>query len=1178
MIDGGVRWLHAVARPRREGRRPDRRSPGRDGEPRLRGPRPRPCSTAPTPATPASCSRGKDKLPRFGTAFLARALALNLGPQHAAVTGLLDDLSRAVETTGTTALVRERPGHDLGWYMSDDVRTTAIATDAFLDLRPDGARAPEAGQGTVRRAPRRPLGDDAGQPVRPRLPRPLRQVARRRQRRVGRGEARRQDGAVGRPRSARRSRIKRDLGAARPRAPAEGAAHDPGDRAARSSTRAVLRFRRDIADQKPYAHGITVRREYLDPETDAPVDPAKGVKVGGMVRVRVTVSPEAWGKHLAVDDPIPAGLEAVNTKLVTSGGAPKKTPRRGRDGGGEDRRPRRAVVAPGRARAARRSRARLHRRAPPGRRRPSTTWRARRRPGRTWSRGVGGGDVSAGDHRADGAGDVRGAGQVMRDAAAPREGSRSARLATALVAAARRLVDRGARRVVPARAPGAARGGVADRARRAGGGAPSGRDRRGWARDLGPARPDLAAPRRRDARLGGSPLLEARRRRSGRHRARASALDLVRGRAAFGGSTLTMQLARLVDPHPRTLWGKLGEAVAAGRIERVLVEARDPRAVPEPRLLRQRRLGRGGGVALLLRQARRRAVARRGGVPRRAAARARGLRSVPALRRGDRGGARTSSARCRRRASSRPAARDVAEKTPLVLPARAPGAARPALRRSTCWPTCRPRSGRARRSQTTLDGPLQQRLEVAVRDHLDSVGGRGISQAGVVVLRNSDGAILAMVGSRDYFDAAHAGAVNVTTILRRPGSTLKPFVYGLALEAGDTPATLAYDVVLPGETPRDLHRRGQAARRRALPRIARRLVQPGRGAHARPGRRAGAGRAPARGRADDAARSANDAVRPRRSRSATPSSACSSTRARSPRSATAGAPWCRAGSRGVRAAGGAAARHRARARPPGVLPRDRVPDLRHPERSRRAPPDVRQRRADGARLPGRAQDRHHARVHRRSRLRHHARVHRRRLGRQLRRQPHRGRDGDAGRGAAGARGVRGARRALRHADRARRARGARAAEVCALSGMRPGPDCPHKHELFIAGTAPRADLQLAPARVRAARGRVAARRWRAGRAYTGWSIPTPRHCPEETPAPIGTELAIVYPADGARFVLESGRPAKQQMPPLRAIPAGAGVRWTVDGVAADAWVPRIGTHVVKAAFGAIEREVGITFE
>src|SRR6188768_2704752 len=41
---------------------------------------------------------------------------------------------------------------------------------------------------------------------------------------------------------------------------------------------------------------------------------------------------------------------------------------------------------------------------------------------------------------------------------------------------------------------------------------------------------------------------------------RAGWLDVLRGRAAFGGSTLTMQLARQLDPHPRTLRGKLREA------------------------------------------------------------------------------------------------------------------------------------------------------------------------------------------------------------------------------------------------------------------------------------------------------------------------------------------------------------------------------------------------------------------------------------------------------------------------------------------------------------------------------------------------------------------------------------------------------------------------------------------
>jgi uncharacterized protein YfaS (alpha-2-macroglobulin family) len=75
---------------------------------------------------------------------------------------------------------------------------------------------------------------------------------------------------------------------------------------------------------------MTVRREYLEATTDAPIDPKKGVKVGSMVRVRVTLSSPELRNHLAIDDPLPAGLEPLNTKLVTSGGAPKKETRRGR--------------------------------------------------------------------------------------------------------------------------------------------------------------------------------------------------------------------------------------------------------------------------------------------------------------------------------------------------------------------------------------------------------------------------------------------------------------------------------------------------------------------------------------------------------------------------------------------------------------------------------------------------------------------------------------------------------------------------------------------------------------------------------------------------------------------------------------------------------------------------------
>lgn len=103
------------------------------------------------------------------------------------------------------------------------------------------------------------------------------------------------------------------------------------------------------------------------------------------------------------------------------------------------------------------------------------------------------------------------------------------------------------------------------------------------------------------------------------------------------------------------------------------------------------------------------------------------------------------------------------------------------------------------RLETSLDLRLQERLEVATRRHLDGIGGRNVTQAGIIVLDNRTGGILAMVGSADYADDDGSGALNITTTRRRPGSTLKPFVYALALERGDSPATLAYDVVLPGE-------------------------------------------------------------------------------------------------------------------------------------------------------------------------------------------------------------------------------------------------------------------------------------------------------------------------------------------------------------------------------------------
>jgi penicillin-binding protein 1C len=60
------------------------------------------------------------------------------------------------------------------------------------------------------------------------------------------------------------------------------------------------------------------------------------------------------------------------------------------------------------------------------------------------------------------------------------------------------------------------------------------------------------------------------------------------------------------------------------------------------------------------------------------------------------------------------------------------------------------------------------------------------------VLDTGSGEVRAMVGSAGY--SGPGGQINITTWRRHPGSALKPFVYALAIEAGDSPATIAYDI------------------------------------------------------------------------------------------------------------------------------------------------------------------------------------------------------------------------------------------------------------------------------------------------------------------------------------------------------------------------------------------------
>ncbi|MDP2307452.1 MAG: transglycosylase domain-containing protein [Pseudomonadota bacterium] len=94
---------------------------------------------------------------------------------------------------------------------------------------------------------------------------------------------------------------------------------------------------------------------------------------------------------------------------------------------------------------------------------------------------------------------------------------------------------------------------------------------------------------------------------------------------------------------------------------------------------------------------------------------------------------------------------------------------------------------------TTLDLPLQKRVTTVARDAL--AGWPGAPNAAVMVVDRATGEVHASVGSADYDDAARAGAIDYTRTPRSPGSTLKPFLYALALDRGIiTPATVLDDI------------------------------------------------------------------------------------------------------------------------------------------------------------------------------------------------------------------------------------------------------------------------------------------------------------------------------------------------------------------------------------------------
>ena len=278
--------------------------------------------------------------------------------------------------------------------------------------------------------------------------------------------------------------------------------------------------------------------------------------------------------------------------------------------------------------------------------------------------------------------------------------------------------------------------------------------------------------------------------------ARACWLNLAAGRLAYGGSTITMQLARMVHSprRPRTLINKLREAVWALRMERALSK----RAILEQYLNRAYYGNSAHGLEAAARTYfGRPAASLSAGEATLLAVVPRGPNYYDPLRHLQRTLRRRDHVLglLRRQglltmAEARRATAQVVRPRRHSLPFEAPHFTRWVLQSLPPW--IRREGGAVR---TTLDLPLQRLLQRRLTTHVETMRPRNLNQAGLVVLDTASGEVLAMVGSAGFFGGpGRDGQVNIATRRRHPGSALKPFVYALALEAGDSPASIALDI------------------------------------------------------------------------------------------------------------------------------------------------------------------------------------------------------------------------------------------------------------------------------------------------------------------------------------------------------------------------------------------------
>jgi penicillin-binding protein 1C len=280
--------------------------------------------------------------------------------------------------------------------------------------------------------------------------------------------------------------------------------------------------------------------------------------------------------------------------------------------------------------------------------------------------------------------------------------------------------------------------------------------------------------------------------------ARAAWQLATRRRVVSGASTLTMQLARQLVPHPRGAAGKAREALWALRIEAHLAKDEILRAYLDRVWLGNGTYGVEAASALYFGRPSRTLSAAQAAL---LAGMTRSPAALDPYRRPEASRARTREvlARMERLRLLAPEDARAAAAAPLDLvpPERifeAPHLVDALVR-------ALPALGLdgAAEVETTVDPGLQRDVEEIVRSELG--GDPRLPNAAAIVVDNASGEVLAYVGSADFLDAEREGQNDGVRALRQPGSALKPFAYGLALARGYTPATLLSDVEVHLSTP-----------------------------------------------------------------------------------------------------------------------------------------------------------------------------------------------------------------------------------------------------------------------------------------------------------------------------------------------------------------------------------------